>query len=218
MTEAGDQVAVTCPGCSPAAETIHEVLAPGGQPTVRCRECDHIHTTTVESAPPERSVRTIVSQDGESITASVEIPVEAILEVGDRFVVDTDDAVYSVELTDIEDYDGRRHERLEADETATLWTRDIGNVSVNVTINPARGSSDDTRSASQQLPGDELVSVGDALRIDGEPVRVTGLLLRDGAVDGAGGRTVDDPGARAAAMDLKRIYTRSQRRVSRDPW
>lgn len=216
--EAGDQLAVTCPACSPDFETVHEVLSPGGQPTVRCRECGHVHTTTPTTETTKQPLRTIVSQDGDSVTATVDVPADALLEVGDRFVVDDEAAVYSVELTDIEDPDGRRHERLEAADIETLWTRDIGNVSVNVTIHPASGSQEDSRSATHAMPGDEGISVGDELTIDGEPVRITGLMLRENAVGPDRQRRLDEPGDRARAMDLDRIYARSQQRVRRDPW
>ncbi len=217
MIESGDQVGVTCPACSPNHETIHEVLSPGGQATVRCGECGHVHTSTAEDSPTVRAVRTIVSQDGESVSATMDLPDEAILEVGDRFVVDTEEAVYSVELTDIEDQSGGRHERHRAGEIETLWTRDIGNVSVNVTVNPARGGGGSSWSARQQLPGDETVSVGDEFRIDGTVVRVTGLLLRETTTpDGV--RTLDTVGDESMAMDLERIYARPAHPVRRDPW
>lgn len=216
--EAGDQVAVTCPACSPRVETVHEVLSPGGQATVRCQACDHVHSQRIESDVPERSVRTVISQAGESITTTVDIPEDAVLEVGDRFVADTDEAVFSVELTDIEDADGGRHDRLTAGEAATLWTRDIGNVAVNVTVHPAPGSDDASTSAVLSVPGDDWVAVGDELRIDGTDVRVTGLLLRSSATSEGGSRTLDEPGDRAQAMDLDRVYTRSTKRVRRDPW
>lgn len=218
MNEAGDQLAVTCPACSPDIEAVHEVLSGGGQPTVRCRDCGHVHTTSTGDVAPETSVRTIVSQDGESVTATVDIPTDALLEVGDRFVVDTDAAVYSVELTDIEGPDGRRQDRLTADDIETLWTRDIGNVAVDVTIHPADGSDEDSRSADHPMPGDGHLAVGEELTVDGEPVRVTGLLLREQSVPEGTDRRFDEPGDRAMAMDLDRVYARSQRRVRRDPW
>lgn len=218
MTEPGDQLAVTCPACSPEVETVHEVLSDGGQPTVRCHECDHVHSTTLSSTPDPRSIRTIVSQNGDSIRSTVEVPPEAVLETGHRFVVDTEEAVYSVEVTSLEDEDGGRREQLTADQIATIWTRDIGNLSVNVTIHPQQGSGESSRSESVQLPGDEEITVGDDLDIDGESVRVIGVLLRDTAVTEGTPRKLDRTGATALAMDIERLYARSSQLGQRDPW
>lgn len=218
MTEAGEQLAVTCPACSPDFETIHEVVSNGGQPTVQCRECGHVHSTTDPSPATPRSVRTIVSQDGDSIRTTVDIPPDAVLETGDRFVVETEEAVYSVELTSIEDGDGGRHETLEAERVETLWTRDIGNLSVNVTIHPQRGSGDESRSATVTVPGDEEITVGDSIDVSDTSVRVIGILLRDSAVEAGRPRKLDETGDSAVAMDLDRVYARPTGRVRRDPW
>ena len=216
--DAGDQLAVTCPACSPTVETVHEVLSPGGHPTVRCRSCGHVHSTRIDADTDERTIRTIVSQEGDSVAATVEAPVDAVLDVGDRFVVDTDEAVYSVELTAIEDRHGRRHERLSADQAETLWTRDIGNVAVRVTIHPPRGSGQSSRAATLRLPGDTELSIGEERRIDGERVRLTGILLRTSAVEARADRKLDRAGASAMAMDIDRVYARSPRATPRDPW
>lgn len=218
MTEAGDQLAVTCPACSPGVETVHEVLSPGGQPTVRCHECGHVHATSAGWSPPSRPVRTIVSQADESIAATVDVPEGVVLERGDRFVVETDEAVYSVELTSIEDADGRRHDRLGVDRIETLWTRDIGNVSVDVTVHPPPRSGRSSHSVRLRLPGDEELVVGDEMSVDDEPVRVVGLLLRGEAVAAGAKRKLDDRGSSAPAMDLERVYARSREADGRSAW
>lgn len=218
MTEAGDQLAVVCPACSPEFETIHEVLSNGGQPTVRCQECDHVHSTSLPDTPEPRPIRTIVSQDGESVRTSVDIPPDAYLEAGERFVVETDEAVYSVEITSLEDTDGGRHDSLSAEHIETIWTRDIGNLSVNVTIHPQQGSGESSRSATVALPGDQELTVGEDLRVDGESVRVIGLLRRDAAVTDEAVRKLDEPGDTAFAMDVERVYARSSYQGRRDPW
>ncbi|MFB6128411.1 MAG: HVO_0476 family zinc finger protein, partial [Halorhabdus sp.] len=45
MSESSQRVGLPCPACSPDLETVHEVLSTGGQATVRCTECDHVHKT-----------------------------------------------------------------------------------------------------------------------------------------------------------------------------
>ena len=92
MSEQHERVAAVCPSCSPDAETVHEVLKPGGQATVRCTECSHVHKTTIER---EREVPldVVVSQDGESFPATVDAPAEEQIAVGEEFIVDTEEAI-----------------------------------------------------------------------------------------------------------------------------
>lgn len=215
MTEPGEQVATVCPACSPRVETVHEVLSNGGDPTVRCLECQHVHRATIVGDTETREVRTVVSQAGESVTTTIDVPGAATFEVGQEFVVETDDAVFSVELTDIEGVDGTRHDRLEVDRTATLWTRDIGNVAVPVTIHPSRRSDSSSRSTTLHVPGDREFEIGENEMVDEQPVRVFGILVRS---DESGKRKLNDTGDSAMAREIERLYVRSQRRVPRDPW
>ena len=75
MTDAtpGERVALPCPACSPDLETFHEVLKPGGQVTVRCTECDHVHKTQLPEAS-EIQRKVVVSQEGESFSTQVDVP------------------------------------------------------------------------------------------------------------------------------------------------
>ncbi len=214
MSEVGDQVAVNCPACSPTIETLHEVLTSNGDTTVRCLECQHVHRAKIETHPPTREVRTVVSQAGDSITTTIDVPDDAVFSVGQEFVVETDEAVFSVELTDIEGVDGARHDQLDIGDTATLWTRDIGNVAVPVTIHPPKRSERTSRSTTMHVPGDRMFEIGTEETIGDEPVSIFGILLRDDR----GERKLNDPGERAIASDIDRLYVRSQRRVPREPW
>lgn len=215
MSEPGDRVAVPCPACSPEIAMEHEVLSGGHTATVRCRECMHVHTATVEDSTGSRTVRTVVSQDGDSLTSSIEVPDDAVFEVGQEFIVETDEAVYSVELTSIEGESGQRHDRLDVHETATLWTRDIGNVAIDVTIHPPSGSDASSRSTTLHTPGSRTFEVGEQLDIDGEPGRIHGIHLRDDDVDR---RKLNRTGDTARAKDIDRLYVRSTRRVRRSAW
>lgn len=218
MTERGDRVPTVCPGCSPDHETVHEVISTGGGITVRCRNCQHVHTTTIDSQPATRQVRTIVSQDDESIRATIEVPTDALFEVGQEFIVESDEAIYSVRLMSIEDHDGNRHDQLPATETMTLWTRDIGNVSVPVTMHPPEGSNESTRSLRLRVPGDDTFTVGETMSVGGEEVRIHGIHPRDVAVEDDGGGTIDSSGVSVQAKDIDRLYVKSTRRVYRQPW
>ena len=142
MTETASRVGTACPACSPEIETVHEVLAEGGQVTVRCTECGHVHKTTLaEDGEVERKV--VVSQSGESFTATVEGPPEERIQVGEEFVLDTDDALVVVRITDLQVGTEERTESARMADVETIWTRAVDNVTVNVTLHPESG--DETR-------------------------------------------------------------------------
>ncbi|WP_394350143.1 hypothetical protein [Salinigranum salinum] len=42
IPDAGEWVPLACPSYSPGDPTVHEVVKPGGQSTVRCTECGHV--------------------------------------------------------------------------------------------------------------------------------------------------------------------------------
>lgn len=217
MNEPGEQVAVTCPACSPARSTAHEILSGGGSATVRCRSCGHVHATALGGDTSTIDVRTVISQGGESLVASVAVPPDGTLAVGQEFVVESDEAAYAVEVTSVEGHDDERHDRLPADEVATVWTRDVGNVAVDVTVHPPERADERTRSSVLRVPGDQRFEVGAETTVEDEPVQVTGILRRESAVE-AGPRKLDHPGDRVAASDVARLYVRSQRHVPRSPW
>ena len=100
MSQPSERVAVTCPSCSPDVETVHEVLKPGGQTTVRCTECGHVHKTRIEAENTvEKDV--VVSQDGESFSTIVEVPASESVTVGEEFIAETDEAIFVVRVTSL---------------------------------------------------------------------------------------------------------------------
>jgi uncharacterized Zn finger protein len=206
-------VAVRCPACSARAETAHEVLNRGGQATVRCGDCGHVHKTTLETdATVDR--RVIVSQDDESDEATVEVPPDETLSVGDEFLVETDAAYLTVRVTSLETVEDARVESATAGAVKTIWSRAVGNVAVNLTLHPKDGGHDDTRSVKIQLPGDEEFVVGETHEYGGEEFTVERLLVREAATgyDRAG---YDRDGDAAPAKDLKRVYARDEDASSR---
>ena len=105
----GERIGLPCPACSPDIETVHEVLKPGGHVTVRCTECDHVHKETLpEAATVQRDV--VVSQDGESFSAQVDVPEGEQLAVGEEFLLETDEAIMTVRITSLEVGEGRQDE------------------------------------------------------------------------------------------------------------
>jgi predicted Zn finger-like uncharacterized protein len=218
MTDVSERVAVTCPSCSPDIETVHEVLKPGGQATVRCTECSHVHKTTVEE--DEAVTRdVVVSQDGESFTATVDAPPEETVAVGEEFVLDAEEAIMTVRITDLELGEQRRVEEAVIEDVDTFWTRAVDNVSVNATIHPKEGTGnrEDTRSVEVFVPGDDEFTVGEVEEHGDEAFEVEGIVVRDDA-EGYQFDKLDYDGDAAIAKDIKRLYGRDQTTTAWSAW
>ena len=215
MEDTTARVAVACPACSPDVETVHEVLKQGGQSTVRCTECSHVHK---ESLPEERTVsrEVIVSQDGESVAASVEAPAEETLAVGEEFLVETDEAIMTARITSLELDEGRAEEAA-AEDVETIWTRAVGNVSVKVTAHPKSGEHDETRSLQLQVPGDYEFVISETDELGDEEFTAESILLRDDAT-GYGHEKLDFDGDTALAKDIKRLYVRDESTTAWSAW
>jgi uncharacterized Zn finger protein len=215
MSDTAERVALPCPACSPDLETVHEVLSPGGQATVRCSECGHVHK---ESLPEERTVErhVVVSQDGESFPAAVDVPADETLAVGEEFLLETEEAIMTVRITSLEVDDGRVEERV-AEDVETIWTRAVGNVSVSVTAHPKGGDHDETRGFDLQVPGDYEFTVGETEDLGGEEFTVEGILVRDDAT-GYDFEQLDHDGDTVLAKDIKRLYARDESTSAWSAW
>jgi uncharacterized Zn finger protein len=215
MEDTTARVAAACPACSPDAETVHEVLSEGGQATVRCTECSHVHK---ESLPEERTVNreVVVSQDGESFATAVEVPAAETLATGEEFLVETDEAIVTARITSLELGDGRSEQAI-AEDVETIWSRAVGNVSVNVTAHPKSGEHDETRSVRLQVPGDYEFVVGETDDLGDEEFTVEGILIRDDATGYDHGK-LDFDGDEAAAKDVKRLYVRDEATTAWSAW
>jgi uncharacterized Zn finger protein len=212
MSNATERVAVVCPACSPESETVHEVLRPGGQATVRCTDCSHVHKTTL---PEQRTVerKVVVSQEGDSFSTTVDAPAAETLAVGEEFLVETAEAILTVRITSLEQGDSRTDEAT-AEAVDTIWTRAVGNVTVPVTAHPKSGEHDQTRSVDLQVPGDYEFVVGETDELSDEEFTVEGIYLRDDA-RGYEHEKLDFDGDAAVAKDIKRLYVRDE---STDAW
>ncbi|CCQ34433.1 zinc finger protein [Halorhabdus tiamatea SARL4B] len=212
MSESSQRVGLPCPACSPDLETVHEVLKDGGQATVRCTECDHVHKTALpEAQTVQRDV--VVSQDGESFKATTEPPAEETLAVGEEFLLETEEAIMTVRITSLE-LDEGRVEEAQTEDVETIWTRAVGNVSVNATIHPKSGARDETRSEQLHVPGDYEFVVGQTDDLGDLSFTVEGIHLRDDAV-GYQHEKLDHGGDKAFAKDVNRLYLRDE---TSDAW
>mgnify|MGYP007014199437 CR=1 FL=1 len=193
-----------CPSCSPHADTAHEVLAEGGgYATVRCTACEHVHKEQLpEAERVERDV--VISQGGESLATTVEAPRGETIARGEEFVVETEEAVFEVRITDLQLGAEERTESATVEDVETIWTRAVGNVSVDVTINPGDGGAE-SRSVAVQVPGDYEFVVGEAEALADEEFTVTDVVVRDDAV-GYDVDKFDRDGDAVVAKDVERLY------------
>lgn len=208
MSATAERIAVTCPACSPETEIVHEVLATGGQATVRCTDCEHVHKTELPT-PETRSVSVIVSQDGDSTSTTVEAPLNEEIAVGEEFIVDTDEALLTVRITSLEVGTEQRAERTPVEEVETIWTRVVDNVRADVTMHPQDGRHDATRSIEMYVPGDYEFTVSEDEKAGDHQFTVTGLHVREDA-RGYDFAKLDHDGDTALAKDLKRVYAREE--------
>jgi uncharacterized Zn finger protein len=202
MSEATEHVAVACPSCAPAEPLVHEVLKPGDRTTVRCTECGHTHKTKIEE-PATVECDVIVSQDGESFATATDVTAGESLAEGEEFVLDTPEALLTVRVTSLEVGEDRSESAV-AEDVDTIWTRVVGNVGVDVTLNPQDGR-DETRSIELRVPGDYEFAVGEREELADEAFTVKGIHLRADAT-GYGFDRLDHDGDMAFAKDIDRLY------------
>ena len=215
MTDTSERVPLPCPACSSDAATVHEVLNPGGQATVRCTECDHVHKETI---PEQRTIdrEVVVSQDGESFPASTSVPAAEQLAAGEEFLLETEEAIMTCRITSLETDEGRTDEAV-AEDVETIWTRAVGNVSVNVTAHPKGGEHDETRGFDVQVPGDYEFVVGERDELGDEEFTVEGIYVTDDA-SGYDFDQLDHEGDIVLAKDIKRVYVRDESTSAWSAW
>ncbi|NKE35169.1 hypothetical protein GWG54_04910 [Natronococcus sp. JC468] len=217
MNDVPDRIPTPCPSCSPDLETVHEVLTEGGGAlTVRCSECSHVHKVQPD---PEREVTldVVVSQEGESFTANVTAPEDETVEVGDEFILETDEVLSTVRVTSVELDGHRRVEEADADDVETVWTREVDNVAVNVTVHPQDGSRDDSRSITVYVPGDYEFEVGSIEEFGDDEFEIDAFVVRQDA-SGYDRDRYDMEGDTGIAKDLKRVYAYDEQTSAWSAW
>ena len=215
MSDATGRVAVACPACAPDDVTVHEVLREGGQATVRCTACGHTHKVDLDDEPEvERDV--VVSQDGESFTATVSGAPDGRIETGEEFVLDAPEAIMQVRVTALQVGDEERVEEARFEDVGTVWTRAVDNVSVSVTLHPPGGDGgrERTRSLKVHVPGDYEFVVGETLSFGDEQFEVTGVVVREDGPEYRHGK-LDHEGDVVFAKDARRVYGRDE---TTDAW
>jgi len=213
MSDPVERVALACPACSPEGETVHEVLSPGGQATVRCSECDHVHKAGL---PDDETVQrdVVVSQSGESFSARTEVDPHEAIAAGDEFVLETEEGIFTVRVTSIETGGDQRVEEATGEAATTIWTRAVGNVAVDVTVHPSEGGREETYSTTVHVPGGYAFVVGESDSFGEEAFGIEGIAVRDDAT-GYDREKLDHDGDEVLAKDVKRVYARDE---TSDAW
>ena len=120
-------------------------------------------------------------------------------------------------ITDLEVGGERRVESAAVRDVETFWTRAVDNVRVNVTVHPADGRRDRTRSVGVGVPGDHEFEVGTTETFGDERLEIEGLHVRSDAT-GYPTAKLDRPGDAALAKDLDRVYAREARSAAWSAW
>jgi uncharacterized Zn finger protein len=218
VVDAGEQVGLSCPSCSPDLETVHEVLTTGGgHATVECGECGHVHKESLESEDTE-AVDVVVSQDGESFTGRTEFDPEETVYEGDEFIVETEETIAQVRVTSIEVGPEDRTTRADVEDVETVWTRAVDNVSVDVTVHPKDGSDEGSRSLEVHVPGDYEFVVGETAEFGDEEFEVEGIHVRASAEGDYKFPKLGEDGDTVFAKDVKRVYGADESSAAWSAW
>lgn len=219
MSELEENIVLPCPApaCPAAMDTVHEILKRrGDHVTVTCSECGHTHKTQIpHSRLVERDV--IVSHDSDSFATTIDAPIDEPVRVGEEFIIDNDDVLLAVRITDLELGPEQRGSEATIEDVSTFWTRVVDNVYVNVTLHPADGTRHDTRSVEMGVPGDYEFKVGSQEAHGDLTMQIEGLVIRDDAI-GYPTKKLDRRGDTALAKDVKRVYARDTRTTAWSAW
>lgn len=219
MSEQEQRVITPCPSpsCSATGEVMHEIVKRrADQFTVTCTACGHTHKTNPPSTQyVERDV--IVSHDGDSFATTIEAPLHESVQVGEEFIIDNDDILMAVRITDLELGPEHRATNATIEDVSTFWTRAVDNVYVNVTLHPADGKRQDSQSIEMGVPGDYEFEVGSREAHGDITMQINGLVIRDDAIDYPTTK-LDRRGDSAPAKDIKRIYATDTRSTAWSAW
>ncbi len=162
---------------------------------VKCQECGAVHVLE-RKGEKQVTVRAVVSRSGVSFKRTVKLPRDEEIRVGEEILIERDDSTVSqVEVTSLEARDGRRLDNLTAGEVGTLWCRDIEEVKVKFSVNLGRT----TQSLEKHLPGEQEITVGETLDLEGENCRVVKIKIRRQGF-------LDRKGEKTAARHIQRVY------------
>jgi uncharacterized Zn finger protein len=181
-----------CPACGEEAD--QEILSESRDLLIRCIRCGHVWHMEKERLPKPLFVKAIVSKEGESRICQIEFLPGDSCSVGDRLVAECGDDVSGVEVASIE-AGPRRLERAKVEEITTLWTREIEEVIVRVSVHDGWK----TIPVTMECNGEEPFIVGEVYKAGGRRFKIAHIKLRTGAV-------LRKEGWKTVASKIKRVY------------
>ena len=196
-------IEMKCPACG--EEDDQEVLSESHDLLVRCTRCGSVWHTPKIKIPEPVFVKTIVSREGTSRNCRTEMLPDDTVTVGDRFVAECGDDAMGVQVASIE-IGPRRVEKARASEISTLWTREIDEVLVRISIHDGWK----TIPLIMTCRGEDPFIVDEIYKTEGRTFRVSHIKLRDGAV-------LRKEGWKTVASRIKRIYAYPAREPGYSP-
>ncbi len=181
-----------CPSCGEDAD--QEILSESRDLLIKCSLCGHVWHTEKQKIPKPVFVKAIVSREGESRICQVEFFPDDVCAVGDRLVAECGEDVAGVEVASIES-GPKRVEKALASEITALWTREIEDVVVRVSIHDGWKTNPVTISCDGETP----FIVGEVYQAGKKRFKIAHIKLRDGAV-------LRKEGWKSVASRIKRIY------------
>jgi len=187
---------VECPDCG--EDTLHEVLkgrlgkdGDTFEGTLRCQECGRVHSAVVREAKTIK-VPVIVSDQGESRKAELELPEDEEIRVEDELLLDD----MPIIVSSLEKGEARVTKALAKDIKA-IWAKRFDRVHVKISINDVHKTIPTEITA---LPEEEFF-VGDLMSIGRHNVVITQIKTKD-AMARRGS---------VLARDIVRIYAKKAR-------
>jgi uncharacterized Zn finger protein len=185
-----------CPDCG--EETLHEVLkgrlgkdGDTFEGTLKCQECGRVHTAVVREAKMVK-VPVIISDQGESKKAEMELPEDELLRVEDELLLNDLPIIISA----LEKGESRVNKALVKD-VSVIWAKRFDKVHVKISINDVHKTIPTEVIA---LPEEEFF-IGDLMNINRYEVVITQIKTRDSTVRRGS----------VMARDIVRIYARKAR-------
>jgi len=189
-------IQVECPDCG--EETLHEVLKgrlgkDGNtlEGTLRCQDCGRVHTAVIRETRTVM-VPVIVSDQGESRKAEIEIPEDEVIRVEDELILDD----LPIIVSSVEKGNGRVTKALAKDIT-TIWAKRFDQVHVKISINDVHK----TIPAEIVVLPEEEFFIGDLMTVGRYNVVITQIKTSDGMARRGS----------VLARDIVRLYARKAR-------
>lgn len=191
-----NSIHVECPDCGEV--TLHEVLkgrlsreGDTFEGTLRCKECGRVHSAVVRE---ERTVLVpvIVSDQGRSRKAEIELPEEEELRVDDELMLDD----LPIIVSSLEKGGGRVSRAL-AKEVSAIWAKRFDQVHVKISINDVHK----TIPAEIVVLPEEEFFIGDLMTVGRYNVVITQIKTRDSMARRGS----------VLARDIVRIYAKKAR-------